>query len=230
MRSGKRSKMRKVSESTPVLQQLLQGARELKIYLSDHQVRQFEIYIRSLHEFQGRLHLISRADHARIVERHFLPSLMAQRFLHGSTMCDIGSGGGFPGIPLKIVAPEFRVVLFESTGKKAAFLMTLVKKLGLANVTVVHERAEQYSSSRFDLILLRAVGAIRKNLRTIDQLLAAKGRAVFYKTYRVEQELKQARILMERLGFTTEVHKLSTPIEKRPIAFVILGRTVNRKQ
>lgn len=206
------------------LQYLRQGAGELGISLSVHQVHQFELYIRLLHESKGRLHLISRADHARIVMRHVLPSLMAYRFLHGSAMCDIGSGAGFPGIPLKIVAPEFHLVLFESMGKKAAFLTALSRKLGIADVAVIRDRAEHYAGEPFDSILLRAVGAIKKNLRTIDQLLAAHGRAIMYKTPRVEQELKQARALIERLGLTAEVHKFVTPIEQRPLALVILQR------
>ncbi|MBN2621570.1 16S rRNA (guanine(527)-N(7))-methyltransferase RsmG [candidate division WOR-3 bacterium] len=221
-------------EITPALQldlQLLrQGARELGIPLSTRQGRRFEIYIRLLHEYRGRLHLISRKDHTRIVIRHVLPSLIAQRFLVGSSLCDIGSGGGFPGVPLKIIAPEFRLVLFESIGKKAVFLMTLVRKLGLAQVMVVPERAEHYTGDRFDSILLRAVGAIKKNLKTIDRLLAPSGRAVFYKTCRVEQELKQARILMDRFGLAAEVHTFVTPIERRPLALVVLQRSANRGQ
>jgi 16S rRNA (guanine527-N7)-methyltransferase len=212
------------------LQLLRQGARELGILLSDHQVNQFKIYIRLLHEYKDRLHLISRADHARIVTRHVLPSLMAQRFLIGSSLCDIGSGGGFPGVPLKIIAPGFHVALFESTGKKAVFLMSLVRTLGLAEVMVVPERAEHYTGERFDSILLRAVGAIKKNLKAIDQLFAPRGRAIFYKTYRIEQELKQARSLIERLGFAVKVHKLVTPIERRPLALVVLQRSANRGQ
>jgi 16S rRNA (guanine527-N7)-methyltransferase len=212
------------------LQQLRHGASELKVPLSDRQIHRFAIYIRLLHEYTGRLHLISHGDRARIVTRHVLPSLVAYSFLAGPAMCDIGSGAGFPGVPLKIVAPEFDLVLFESVRKKAVFLMTLSRELGFTNMTVVHDRAEHYVDNRFDTILLRAVGPIKRNLKAIDRLLAPEGRAIFYKTHRIEQELKQAQTLMGKLGFTAEVHRLHTPIEERPLALVILERTANRRQ
>jgi len=208
---------------------LQDGAAELKIRFSEDQLQRFREYLVLLHDFQGRVHLLSRQDNMRIARRHMLPSLMARGFLHRTRLCDIGSGGGFPGIPLAIMDRDRNMALFESIEKKAAVLEKVKDKLALNTLEIIHGRAEYFEGDRFDTILLRAVGTIKKNLKLIDNLLTHRGRAIFYKTHEVEQELKQAQPLMVRLGFHADIHRLYTPLEQRPLAFVILERKDRKK-
>jgi 16S rRNA (guanine527-N7)-methyltransferase len=198
--------------------------------LGDEQLHTFSEYLRALYRMQDRIHLISRQDYQRIARRHVLPSLMAKPFMHGTRVGDIGSGGGFPGLPMAIVDRGLHVTLFESIGKKAEFLKECVYTLVLETIEVVHGRAESYKGGVFDTLLLRAVGTIKRNLKAIERLLAPDGRAIFYKTHRTQQELTQAALLMKRLGFNARVERLYTPLEQRPLAFVILERTAHRMQ
>ena len=234
MRSGMRSSAGKSPEIDRALakelEDLKDGATALSIELISAQLHTFSEYLRLLYCKQGRLHLVSRHDHHRIARRHLLPSLMAKPFISGTRLADIGSGAGFPGIPLAVAVNDLHVTLYESIGKKAAFLEECADTLALDTVEVVQGRAESYEGGAFNTIVCRAVGTVKKNLKTIDRLLAPGGRVIFYKTHRTAEELKQAAPLMIRLGFTAQVHKLYTPLEKRPLALIVLERTADRAQ
>lgn len=227
-----RSSTRKNPEHSAALERELKdlksGAAALSLHLSKKHIDAFRTFVLLLNDFQGRIHLISHQDHARIAKRHLLPSLMVRSYVQGIRVCDIGSGAGLPGVPLAILDTDVHVTLFESVGKRAGFLAQVKDALGLENIEIIHERAEEYEGDRFDTILLRAVGRIKKNVKTVDRLLDTHARAIFFKTHKTEQELIQARSLMNRLGFSAEVHKLYTPIEQRPLAFVLLQRMMHR--
>jgi 16S rRNA (guanine527-N7)-methyltransferase len=110
-------------------------------------------------EWNAAINVISRKDMDAFEERHVLHSLAifkAMRFSQGSRVLDVGTGGGFPGIPLAIVCPEVDFILCDSIGKKMKVVRAIVKELGLKNVTVHHGRAEEISG-RFDFVISRAV-------------------------------------------------------------------------
>lgn len=110
-------------------------------------------------EWNAAINVISRKDMDAFEERHVLHSLAifkAMRFSPGSRVLDVGTGGGFPGIPLAIVCPEVDFILCDSIGKKMKVVRAIVKELGLKNVTVHHGRAEEISG-RFDFVISRAV-------------------------------------------------------------------------
>ena len=175
------------------IQELKQGLDVLKIPYNTKIIRYFEKYIEFLYTYEGRVHLLSRADYDCISKHHFLPSLVAlQHVTHCRTVCDIGAGAGFPSIPLKIFTPGLHYTLFESTKKKAQFLERLVRELELQHMNVIGERAEHYEDRKFDLVLLKAVGKIKHMLKTIDRFLVPQGRAIFFKSPRVEDEINKA--------------------------------------
>lgn len=110
-------------------------------------------------EWNAAINVISRKDMDAFEERHVLHSLAifkAMRFSPGSRVLDVGTGGGFPGIPLAIVCPEVEFILCDSIGKKMKVVRAIVKELGLKNVTAHHGRAEEISG-RFDFVISRAV-------------------------------------------------------------------------
>lgn len=139
-------------------------------------------------------------------------------------VCDVGSGAGFPSIPLKAALPALDLVVFESVAKKANFLRFLVDGLRLEGVEIRNERAEDYSGRGFDLMLFRAVGKVAKLLRVVDKLLIPGGEAIFYKSQLVNTELRQAEYVMEKKGYTARVITLSTPVEGLPLILVILNK------
>lgn len=213
--------------------ELKAGMTVLGIEFDETAIERFTTYLETLYCHQGKLHLISHRDYERISRRHFLPSLLALPYVkHRARICDIGSGAGFPSVPLKILRPEVDLVLLESVAKKAGFLINLTERLRLERVEVVNMRAERYPGRSFDLVLLRAVGKIGKLLAVVDALVAPVGEAIFYKTQEADAELRRAGRAMEKLGFTAEIVKTLTPIERLPLALVIMrrsGRTSNLK-
>jgi 16S rRNA (guanine527-N7)-methyltransferase len=113
-------------------------------------------------EWNSQINVISRKDIDQLCERHVLHSLAIYRFLPmqpGTRVLDIGTGGGFPGIPLAIVQPDVQFVLADSIGKKIKVVQAVAEALGLANVTAVHGRAEQVAG-KFDFAVSRAVAPL----------------------------------------------------------------------
>ncbi len=146
-------------------------------------------------------------------ERHILDSLTLLPLLgelpeSGAKVIDVGSGGGAPGIPLAIALPEAAFVLVESVGKKAAFLRQTVETMGLENVTVLSERAEDVGRSkehreRYDAATARALGALRVAAELLTPLVKVGGSAYFIKGQKAAEELEDAK---------KALHMLHTPV------------------
>jgi len=181
--------------------------------------------VKILYEYKDKFHLLSHGDYNFISKRHFLPSVMVLPYINDfHSICDIGAGAGFPSVPLKILRPQIFFTLFEANRKKAEFLKYLIAELELLNVQIVNERAENYQGEKFDAILIKAAGKIKSLIKTIDQLIIPGGCAIFYKSHRVEDEIKLARKKIIKLGFQIQVEKLYTPIEHRPLALIFLKK------
>lgn len=154
------------------MDELVRGAELLGVHLTDDQVKGFERYYRLLIQWNKHMNLTTVTDHEEVQLRHFLDSLTVLSVLRGQEtktvelhIVDIGSGAGFPGLPLKIVLPEAQVVLLEAARKKAEFLRAVVQTLGLGGVEVVNQRAESAAHSplyreRFELAVSRAVASL----------------------------------------------------------------------
>jgi len=147
---------------------LTTGALEWSITLTDRHLATFETYCQELVAWNERFNLTAITDREGVFVRHFLDSLSCLKALPraalaaGVRVIDVGTGAGFPGLPLKIVCPEMRLTLLEATGKKVAFLEHVVRTLGLRGVEVIHGRAEELGRSpghreRYDWALARAV-------------------------------------------------------------------------
>lgn len=123
--------------------------------------------------------LVSRQDFGRLWERHVLDSLAVADWLAGDRVVDLGSGAGFPGLPLAITEPARQFSLLDSSERKVRFLRQAVIELELANVEVIHDRAEALEA-RFDTVLARAVAPPEEVLRWSEKLLVPGGTAVLY--------------------------------------------------
>jgi 16S rRNA (guanine527-N7)-methyltransferase len=204
--------------------QFVVAVRQLGIELTPDQLERLRKYERLLREWNERVNLVSRKDIDRLVGYHFLDSLTASALIpQGSTVCDVGSGGGLPGIPLKLVRDDIRLALVESTGKKARFLELAVSELKLGSTIVRAERAESMSGLKFDVVLSRLVGKTDEVAKWVARLLNPGGRIILYKSATVEAELKQAQPALNRLHLEVrEIRDFPLP----PIArrLVVLAR------
>jgi 16S rRNA (guanine527-N7)-methyltransferase len=146
---------------------LISGANELGISLSAVQTRLFLSYLDILQFWNEKINLTSIKDEKGIVVRHFLDSLTVFKFVRGeSRILEIGSGAGFPGIPLKIVSPSIEITLLDSSQKKIYFLKDVIRKLGLERISAVCARAESEDNgverNYYDFVISRAVGSVAK--------------------------------------------------------------------
>ena len=169
---------------------LRDGARMLGLELTDAQVTQLVRHLDLLDEWGERMNLTAIRDRPSQVTKHLLDSLSVRPYLRGQRVADVGSGAGFPGIPLAIVAPGMHFALIESTGKKCRFLEYVRDALGLANVEVVQSRAEAHQPAlRYDTVIARAVGPVADLVRWAGPLVAGGGRLLAMKGRVPEEEL-----------------------------------------
>ena len=187
---------------------LVDGARELGIELTPEQADKLVAHLDLLDDWNTRINLTAIRDRPSQVGKHLLDSLTMLPWLKGERVADVGSGAGFPGIPLAIVAPQVHFALVESVGKKCRFLEAVRDALGLANVEIVQSRAETYQpEQRFDTVIARAVGPVADLVKFAGGLVAGGGRLLAMKGRYPEDEL--ARKLN---GWkVAAVHKLQVP-------------------
>ena len=188
---------------------LAAGAGELGLALSPRQLGQFQTYYSELAEWNRRINLTAITGCGEVQVRHFLDSLTALLALPkppraGLRLADVGSGGGFPGLPLKLALPEIHLTLIESTGKKARFLERVVDLLGLGGVEVVAERAETAARrgelrESFDATASRGVARLSTLLEYTLPFCRLGGRVVLLRRG-VEEELAGAARALETLG------------------------------
>ncbi len=169
---------------------LREGARALGLELDDAQCGKLVAHLDLLDEWGERMNLTAIRDRDQQLTKHVLDSLSVRPHLRGTRIADIGSGAGFPGIPLAIVAPGLHFALIESVGKKCRFLEHVRDALGLPNVEVIQSRAEAHKPSmRYDTVLARAVGPIADLVRHAGPLVAGGGRLLAMKGRYPEDEL-----------------------------------------
>jgi len=167
-----------------VRDQIEAGARTIGLELSSDALSQLATLTTELRRWGRRINLTAILEPHDIVNSHILDSLAVDSYLQGPRIIDIGTGAGFPGLPLAIANPHTEFTLLDSNGKKLSFVRHIVGLLDLGNVTVVKARSEDYApGSRFDTVIARALAAAPRLVelaahlvREDGQLLALKGK------------------------------------------------------
>ncbi|MEW4411751.1 16S rRNA (guanine(527)-N(7))-methyltransferase RsmG [Clostridium sp. AN503] len=186
------------------------GAKSLGITLSEKQLGQFYQYYELLIEWNKVMNLTAITELDEVISKHFIDSLSlirAVKDLSGlhSSVIDVGTGAGFPGIPLKIAFPELKLTLLDSLNKRIKFLNEVIEKLGLDKIETIHGRAEDYGRDvkyreQFDFCVSRAVA----NAATLSEyclpFVRVGGCFVPYKSGRIDEELETGRKAIRALG------------------------------
>lgn len=171
--------------------QLQLAAQEFGLTLNDTQCSALERLLVELNDWNQRINLTAIRDHEQQVTKHLLDSLSIQPFLHGNYIADIGTGAGFPGLPLALVNPEKKFVLIDSVNKKLRFVEHAAQTMGLKNLSVLHTRAQDYQPEpRFDCVVSRAVGSIENFVKWCGHLVVSGGRLLAMKGRYPEDEIK----------------------------------------
>lgn len=180
---------------------LLEGLRQLRLNPSQRQIDQCRMYYSELLRWNRVVSLISKRDERRFITKHLLPSVAILPFLPSplSSLADVGSGAGLPGIPLKIVAPELQLTVIEAKVKKALFLKEIVRKLSLEKVEVRNERAEGVKSV-YPVVITRALGKLEKAGRICLPLVASNGTLIIFRGIGGDEEGETAVAGIEKYG------------------------------
>jgi len=177
-------------------EQFIQALSSRGISLSEKQITQFQTYMRLLQEWNEKMNLTAIVKDEEVWEKHFYDSILPFIGLDLSSFCDVGSGAGFPGIPVKIVYPDCEMTLIEPLQKRCLFLEEVVSQLKLENISVMNVRAEEYAKEHralFSIVSARAVAKLSILLELCIPLLKVDGIFVALKGKNGDQELKQAK-------------------------------------
>jgi 16S rRNA (guanine527-N7)-methyltransferase len=171
---------------------LVEGASRLGVALGAAEREKLLRLLDELDVWNARMNLTAIRERPQQITKHLLDSLSLQRFLRGERVIDIGTGAGFPGLPLAMVNVSRQFTLLDSTGKKLKFIDHVCQLLELRNVTTVHSRAENYRPAvRFDIVVSRAIGPVGQFVEYSGHLCAGGGRLLAMKGRHPQAEVDQ---------------------------------------
>ena len=181
---------------------------DLGLSLSYKQIEQFLNYYELLVEWNSFMNLTAITDFDEVILKHFVDSISLCKYIsfqHGDTLLDIGTGAGFPGIPIKIICPDCKITLLDSLNKRINFLNTVIEQLHLTDIITIHGRAEDIAKTKehrenYNYAISRAVA----NLSTLSELcipfVKQNGYFISYKSEKGNEELLEAKNAIEILG------------------------------
>ena len=198
--------------------EIIEYMEELEIKLSTEQAEMFFKYMNLLLEWNEKINLTAITDEEEVIVKHFVDSITISKYIPtGTSLIDVGTGAGFPGIPLSIIRNDLEIVLLDSLQKRINFLEVVIRELGLENIKTVHARAEEFGKNnkyreKFDVATSRAVA----NLSTLSEyllpLVKEGGVVICMKGCAIEEELNNSKKAINVLGGkVTRVFEFNLP-------------------
>lgn len=208
---------------------LIRGISDLQIDIDSHKLEKFKIYKSLLKEWNEKINITAIKDDEEIDIKHFLDSLTifsTGKITEGKRIIDIGTGGGFPGVPIKIVEDSVEVVLLDSLNKRLKFLDEVIKELNLKNIRTLHERAEDLGNNQeyremFDIAVSRAVASLNVLSEYCLPFVKLDGYFIAMKGSESNEEIDEAKKAIKLLGGKLE-DKIDIKIPQSDIGHSLL--------
>lgn len=197
---------------------LKKNAENIGIALDDVMLEQFYKYKNLILEWNEKINLTAITDELEIVVKHFVDSITINKYIEeNKSIIDIGTGGGFPGIPVKILNKDNKIVLFDSLNKRLMVLKEIINELGLENIETLHGRAEETFKNKeyrekYDIATSRAVASLNVLVELMLPAVKVGGICICMKGNNVEIELKNSKKAIKELGGEIiKVEKITLP-------------------
>lgn len=212
-----------------ITQKFINQVKELGIEINKTMLEQFEYYYDKLVSYNEKVNLTAIIEKEEVYIKHFLDSIVIAPYLkQNATLVDVGTGAGFPSLPLKIVRPDLKVTMVDSLNKRIIFLDELIKELSLNNIDAVHSRAEDYikhNREKFDIIVARAVASLNTLSEYCLPFIKTGGLFYAYKSNSIYDELEVASNAIKILGGKVlEVKEIVLPYTDITRTFAIIEK------
>ena len=208
---------------------LYEKMKKINIDLSCEQLNKFKTYKNLLLEWNEKINLTSITEEDEIILKHFVDSLTIAKYINENDLiADIGTGAGFPGIPLKILKKDNKITLIDSLNKRINFLNKVIEECELNNVLAIHSRAEDIGHNmeyrgKYDVVTSRAVAKLNVLLEYMMPLVKVGGRCICMKGPNIEDELEEAKNAIEIFGGEVErVEEINLPDSDNGRTIVII--------
>ena len=216
-------------------EELAKAAAEYGISLNDTQMEQYNRYFELLVEWNEKINLTAITEPKEVAIKHMIDSITAydeKLFKDGTTVIDVGTGAGFPGLPLKIFCPEIKLTLMDSLNKRIKFLQTVVEELGLEDVECVHARAEEGARNKkyresFDIAVSRAVARLPILCEYCLPFVKKGGHFIALKGMQYHDEAEEAAKAIKVMGGSkTEIRPVKLPELDDKRAVITITKTM----
>lgn len=193
-------------------------AKDINVEINDEEINEFSLYMDLLLEWNEKINLTAITEKNEIILKHFIDSLTIYKYIkENDKIADVGTGAGFPGIPLAIMKNKNEVILVDSLNKRINFLNEVIQKIELENVISIHSRAEDLGKNKkyrekFDIVTSRAVANLTVLVEYLLPLVDVGGYCICMKGPNIEEELNQSKFAIRTLGGKIEkVEKIILP-------------------